>query len=173
MTNAIFWYTGLIIWAVIGAAFAITALVCFIVGAAQAYRLGRQWNAIWQFCYMTPEERGAFNTSTSHANYTDEQRASFMRLIDTHRAKLAMLSRGPIMRWLSCGGRYEMSDGTTVKCISSGSGDYGETAYRCEVRDEASNYKYTIRADGVCVENPILRVVRRLDVSKEGGEWLN
>lgn len=49
MTDAIFWYTGLGVWAIIAIVFAAAVLLAGVLGAARFYWISAQWVAVNYF----------------------------------------------------------------------------------------------------------------------------
>lgn len=161
MANLVFWWTGWVVWGIAGAAFAVASMIAFVLGAIHAYKLGRKWNAIWNFVYMTEEERKAFNiTAIYYADLTPTDVAKFNNMVREHRARLAKMSKGPVMR-LECGKRYELNNGDRGKVVSAGGMDHKYIEH-IEFRVDGSRETIELRADGIGVHNPALRVIRCL-----------
>jgi hypothetical protein len=161
MQNLIFWYTGLIIWIVIACSVALCTLIAIIIAISKIYYATLKWNAIWKFIYITEEERSALFNSVHKAGINKEEWNKFLRLISIHKANLATMSKGPILH-IEMDNWYELNDGTIGKIVRASLLDLN-TFTQYEMRTK-HNELITIKADGVLLNNPTIRVIKKVNV---------
>ncbi len=162
MSDIIFWYTGAAVWAVIGAAFAIIAVIVFIYGLGQAYHGGFKWALLTGFLRMTDEEKNVFNSA--FARLTNDEQNAVRALIDKHKELLRLMPRGQRLDFdlSGIGGDqwWELNDGTKGRVVSCGSGDWlkhGDQSFRLRMENDQL---IRVRHDGVVEDQPALRVIR-------------
>lgn len=163
-SDIVFWYTGLAIWGIIAFCVAVTVLIAFLVGAAQAYHRSKQWSLIWRMAYMTHEERSIFFDWARDSGLTDAEWKKFLLMISKHRKALSKMSKGPIMD-IECSEWYELTDGTKGQIVRTSPGPWQRTQGECEMRTD-KNETFIIRADGVLLHNPAIRILRKTEAGQ-------
>ena len=166
----IFWYTGWVIWAVIGAALAIIVLIAFILGAIAAYNGGRQWQLVTSYLRMSDEERQVFHAAAVRL-VSGASLAALNDIFKKHRELLKLLPRGKRLEFdtsfINKDAWYELNDGSVGRIYSVGGADYladGDRTYGMKL---TTGQDIKLRADGVCEDQPALMVIRKCEKPNE------
>lgn len=165
--SLIFWYTGVTVWFAIALVLAAACGIAAIVAVAQTYHAARKWRLAWSAVYLNKEERAHFFSACRWEDVTQEEWRKFLRIIHRHRRSLKKQSRLAHYVTPTCSEWYELNDGTVGQVVSRMGCDFESVAL--EFRLLGADWIMRLRGDGVCVDNPRLRVIRRIERPKESG----